>query len=286
MTTPGMVARAGGGVPLLAWPAFDGLALDAAVTTRAGGVSTGPYASLNLGLHVDDDAGAVLENRRRVAGAFGADPADFVFCDQVHRPAVTVVGEADRGRGADGRDDAVPGTDALVTTTPGLVLAVMVADCVPLVLFDPVRHVLACVHAGWRGTVLGVTTAAVEAMRGLGSDPADVVAGIGPSIAPDAYQVDRDVVAAATAQFGADTGQVIRPDGAGRWTFDLWRANTLLLERAGVPAARVHVAGLGTGPGTAFFSHRFEGPCGRFAAVARLLPGPSPRPSPPREEIR
>jgi polyphenol oxidase len=235
-------------------------------------VSTGGFSSLNLGLHVGDDDQAVLENRNRVAEAFGAAPDEFVFCEQVHRPAVAVVTAAHRGAGARSLQDALAATDALVTATPGVVLTVMVADCVPVVLYDPVQHVLACVHAGWGGTVRGVTTAAVETMGRLGSDPVDIVAGIGPSIAPERYQVGPDVARAAAAELGPDTERVLHPDGAGRWTFDLWRANMIQLQRAGLPARSTHLAGLGTGPGTPFFSHRFEGPCGRFAAIARLRP--------------
>ena len=255
---------------MLAWPAFDEHAVDAFVTTRAGGVSTGDPAGLNLGLHVGDDPDRVRTNRTRVAQALDATLDDFVYCDQAHRPTVQVVTEEHRGRGTRSVADAFAQTDAMVTAVPGIALVVMVADCVPLVLFDPVARVLGCVHAGWRGTVLDVTTAAVEAMRTLGAEPARIVAGIGPAIDPDRYQVGAEVVEAAEKAFGARAGEVVRPDGSGKWVFDLWRANAIQLEVAGVPAGQIHVAGRPTGPGTPFYSHRFEGPCGRFAAVARL----------------
>jgi purine-nucleoside/S-methyl-5'-thioadenosine phosphorylase / adenosine deaminase len=274
-TAPGSGTRVErGGLPLVTWPALQRPGLDAFVTTRHGGVSTGACAGLNLGLHVGDRDADVLANRARVAAALGASPDDFVFAEQVHSPTATVVTDEHRGAGAYRREDAVAATDALVTATPGIVLAVLVADCVPLVLFDPVARVLACVHAGWGGTVRGVTRSALTAMRSLGTDPADVVAGIGPSVHPDRYQVGADVAAAAEAEFGDRLGEVVRPDGTGRWTFDLWRANTIQLVAGGVPEPQVHVAGLGTGPGTDFPSHRFEGPCGRFAAVARLTGDP------------
>ena len=133
---------------MLAWPAFDGHPVDALVTSRQGGVSAGPYASLNLGLHVGDSTAAVLENRRRTAAALGADLGDLVFCHQSHGRNVQVVTAADRGRGTLSQDDAIAATDALVTAEPGVVLVVMVADCVPIVLYDPVARVLSCVHAG------------------------------------------------------------------------------------------------------------------------------------------
>ena len=253
----------------LTWSVFDGCPLDAFVTGRAGGVSTGPYASLNLSLHVGDDPDLVIDNRRRAAAALGLALDDMVFCLQTHGRNVTVVGDADRGRGIVSLDDAVPG-DAVVTATPGLGLAVMVADCVPLVLYHPAAHVVAAVHAGWRGTVVRVAAAAVEAMTALGADPAGVLAGIGPAIVADRYQVGDEVADAARDCFGGDVDGIVRPDGTGRWTFDGWAANRRILVEAGVPPGNIEVSTIGTGPGTPFFSDRAQRPCGRFAAVARL----------------
>jgi polyphenol oxidase len=265
--------RRRGDLDVLTWPAFDEFDVDVIVTTRHGGVSSGSYASLNLGLHVGDQDADVLENRRRAARAMGADPGDFVFCVQAHGPNVQVVTTADRGRGTLTQQDAIPGTDALVTRDPGVALTVMVADCVPIVLYDPVAHVLACVHAGWRGTVARVSEAAVEAMRSLGSRPENVIAGLGPAIAPDRYQVGEDVYHAAGQGLGRSAAQVIREDGTGRWLFDLWTANRIVLREAGVPDDSMHLAQIPTGsdPGL-FFSDREVRPCGRFAAMARLRP--------------
>jgi YfiH family protein len=259
---------------VLAWPAFDGLDVDVLVTTRNGGVSPGRYESLNLGLHVGDSDKDVLENRRRAASALGADLSDMVFCNQAHGREVHVVTAGDRGRGSLALDDAIASTDALVTAEPGIVLVVMVADCVPIVLYDPVAHVLACVHAGWRGTVARVSEAAVAAMRTLGSRPEDIVAGVGPAIAPGRYQVGGDVLDAAQECFGDRRDEVIRPDGTGKWLFDLWTANQIVLRDAGVRDANVQLAAIPTGlagPGL-FFSDREVRPCGRFAAIARLRP--------------
>jgi copper oxidase (laccase) domain-containing protein len=108
-------------------------------------------------------------------------------------------------------------------------------------------------------------------MAALGSRPADIVAGFGPTAGPDSYQVGEQVRAAAGAAFGAAARSLLRPDGRQRWLFDLWEANRLVLREAGVPQDQVHVAGVATGPGDGrFFSHRARQPCGRFAAVARL----------------
>src|SRR6202050_265769 len=156
-----------GSLRLLTWPALAASGADAAFTARAGGVSSGPYATLNLSLTVGDDPECVLENRRRLAAAVGARQADFVFARQVHGAGVRVVGDADRGSGSYTLDDAIPDVDALVTSTPGVVLAILTADCVPIVMHDPVAGVLACVHAGWRGTVARVPAAAGAAMEAL-----------------------------------------------------------------------------------------------------------------------
>jgi YfiH family protein len=270
-TAPASTLRRRGDLDVLTWAAFESFDIDVLVTTRHGGVSSGPYTSLNLGLHVDDQPDDVLENRRRVATALGAGPDDFVFCQQAHSDHVHVVTADDRGRGTRTQDDAIHGTDALVTAEPGVVLTVMVADCVPIVLYDPVAHVLSCVHAGWRGTVARVSEAAVTAMRSLGSRPENVVAAMGPAIPPDRYQVGQDVADAALESLGTGSSQVIRQDGTGKYLFDLWTANRLVLRDAGVSDDRIAVAGIPTGaPDNLFFSDRAARPCGRFAAVAQL----------------
>ena len=265
----GYELRQRAGLRVLAWPALDGLGAEAIVTTRDGGVSAGVYATLNLSFSVGDEPGNVVENRRRAAAAIGADLGDLVFARQVHGAAVRVVTGADRG-GAAVPGGTVGDADALVTSEPGPVLAVLVADCVPVVLYDPRARVLACAHAGWRGTVAGATGAALAAMETLGARPADVRAGIGPAIGPDRYQVGVEVADAARDALGP----FLRPDGTGAWLFDLRAANRFLLREAGVPDRNIHVAGVPTGPEPGlFFSDRTARPCGRFAALARLRPG-------------
>ena len=180
----GCEIRPEGGLDLLAWPEFDQVGALIRVTTRGGGVSGGPYESLNLSFSVGDDPGSVRENRRRVAAAVGAGLDEFVFARQVHSGRPVVVTAADRGRGALSPEDAVPDADALVTADPAVVLAIGVGDCVPVVLCDPAAGVLACVHAGWRGTVARITETTLEAMTGLGARRERVLAGIGPAIGP------------------------------------------------------------------------------------------------------
>ena len=251
-------------------------------------MSAGSYATLNLSFAVGDEAANVRENRRRAAAALGADLADFVFAAQVHGSRAEVVSAAERGRGTLAVGDAAGPADALVTATPGTVLAILVADCVPIVLYDPAAHVLACVHAGWRGTVARTAQAALAAMCSLGTRPPDVIAGIGPSAAVASYQVGEEVAAAARDAFGEkaagaaqdDSGQQAQAllcpaptGGPGQWLFDLPAANRHILRAAGVPDGQIHVAATPTGPDPGlFFSHRAERPCGRFALAARLEP--------------
>ena len=264
--------RARGGLTVLGWPALDALGAEVAVTTRAGGVSGGVYESLNLSLSVGDEPDAVAENRRRLAAGLGAGLDDLIFARQVHGGRAQVVTATDRGRGTRALDDAVPDADALVTADPAAVLVILVADCVPIVLLDPEAGVLACVHAGWRGTVARIGPATLAAMAELGARPDRVVAGIGPAIGPDRYQVGADVADALRDGLGGLADRVLRPDGTGRWLLDLWAANRLLLAGAGVPAEQILVADVPTGPAGAdrFFSDRTARPCGRFALVARL----------------
>jgi YfiH family protein len=164
-----------------------------AFTDRWGGVSAAPYAQLNLGGAVGDDPAAVLGNRNLAARTLGVDPADVVWMNQVHGKDVAVV---DTPGGLTG---ATP-VDAVVTTRPGLVLAVLTADCVPVLLADPVAGVAGAAHAGRPGLLAGVVPAVVEAMTALGAEPERLVAHTGPAVCGRCYEVPEDL-----RQLGADT---------------------------------------------------------------------------------
>lgn len=151
------------------------------LTTRRGGFSAPPYDSFNLGDHVGDDPAAVAANRRRLAEGMGLDPADFVWMEQIHSNTVTVVD----GR----RPEPVPATDATVTAVPGLALAVLVADCVPVLLSDEEAGVIAAVHAGRIGARNGIVARTVDVMAGLGADPARIHALLGAAAGGDLYEV-------------------------------------------------------------------------------------------------
>ncbi|MFD1661163.1 peptidoglycan editing factor PgeF [Streptomyces caeni] len=153
-----------------------------AFTDRWGGVSAAPYEELNLGGAVGDDPGAVRTNRELAAGALGLDPARVVWMNQVHGADVAVV---DEPWGA----AAVPEVDAIVTARRGLALAVLTADCTPVLLADPAAGVAAAVHAGRPGMVAGVVPAAVRAMMELGAEPSRIVARTGPAVCGRCYEV-------------------------------------------------------------------------------------------------
>lgn len=256
--------------------AFEFESLSAAralVSTRHGGCSKPPYAGLNLAAHVDDDPAAVMTNRVTFFDAFGLDLDRSVWCRQVHGDTVIAVTGEDAGRGARGGPLGAPQCDAMVTDTRGLALCVLMADCVPVVVHDPVRDALGVAHAGWAGTVRRIASKTVEAMSTrYGSDPSTLRAAIGPSIGPEDYEVAADVIAAARAGFGDRAPDVLRehPD-PGKARFDLWEANAIDLESAGVARTRIEIAGISTSAAPHdFFSHRREGRTGRFATVAML----------------
>ena len=227
-----------------------------AITTRQGGVSEGRCASLNVSYSVGDATNNVDENLRRAAAALGSRREDLFAAYQVHGRAVTLV-ESD--------GDPRPRCDVLITASPSKTLMLRYADCTPVLLADARQHVVAAVHAGWRGSAVRAASAAVEALaEAFGSRPGDLVAGIGPAIGPCCYTVGGDVVEAF-----AD-----RPHLFSQGRLDLWAANEEALVEAGVPADQIEVARICTQCNAdQFFSHRANGgqAAGRFAGLIRVL---------------
>jgi len=246
--------------------------LEALVSTRTGGTSAEPYASLNLGLGAGDDPDAVIENRSRLLSAYGLDPSRSVWCRQTHSNRVAVVSAGDAGRGALDMDSAIQETDALVTDAIGLSLCVTVADCVPIAIYDPMAPAIAVVHAGWGGTASRIASRTVEVMQEqFGTDPARLLAGIGPSIGPTDYEVGDEVIDRVHEAYGPRASTLLQPGDGGKALLDLWRANSLDLEEAGVDPRNIEVAGISTATALdRFYSHRTEGTTGRFAAVVSL----------------
>ncbi len=253
--TPAEVQR----LPLYRTPALlasvDGLI--AAESTRHGGVSPAPFASLNLGINTDDIRANVEENRLRFFSAIGADGLDFASSYQVHGTAVLYATEA-------GRYD---GYDALMTNQPGLLVGVTVADCVPVLIYDKVQRAVAAVHAGWRGTVGRIVQSTLANMQQqFGTRPADCLIYIGTCIDENSFEVGPDVA----GQFDSSLLQI--DSQTGRTCANLKRANAELCLAMGVPASQIEVSPFSTVlHNQDYFSYRAEhGQTGRMLAVIGL----------------
>ncbi len=216
--------------------------------TRLGGVSGGPFASLNCSLSGQDDRANVLENRARAARALNADPARLLGLTQVHGADVATVTTA-------WPPGAGPRADAMVTNRPGLALGIVTADCAPVLFADPEAGVVGAAHAGWRGAVAGVIEATVAAMAALGAAPARITAAIGPCIGQASYEVAADLREAVLARDAADQRFFAGGTRPGRWQFDLAGYCAMRLRNAGV--GRIDVTGVDTlAEADRFFSHR------------------------------
>jgi hypothetical protein len=241
------------------------------VTTRAGGVSLQPYYSLNLGLHTADNPEHVLANRSLLSEETGIAHDKFLYASQVHSGDVKVI---DSAAIENGILRHIPRTDATITNLPGICLMVMVADCVPVILFDPQKKVSAVIHAGWRGTVKKISTNTVKAMiHSFGCDPADIIAGIGPSIGPCCYEVGEDVRMVVEQCFGTAVGYLVLKNHSPKPHFDLWYANHKQLTDSGLKPANIETAEICTQCNQdIFYSSRADkGITGRFAAGIQIL---------------
>ena len=235
-----------------------------AVFVRHGGISPEPWASLNFGISTGDLPERTAENRRRAFAALGRDPESMADLWLVHSARILAAEHPERawdtGRQGDG----------LVTDRPEVTLFMRFADCVPVLLYDPRRMAVGLVHAGWKGTVLKVAAAGVRKMvEEFGSNPGDLLAGIGPSVGPDHYEVGQEVVNEIRVAYSTTSEEVLIPR-KGSVHLDLWAANRLALEEAGV--GQVEVAGICTAcHNHDYFSHRAEkGRTGRFGVLLAL----------------
>ena len=214
-------------------------------STRLGGVSQGMWESLNLGVGRGDDPDHVRENYRRFFQAVGAEGGRIAVTNQVHGGAVRTVTTADVRPDPCGKPPYE--ADGLMTDLPGVAAVVYSADCIPILFYDPVRRVIAAVHAGWRGTAAGIATAAVQRMETVyGCDRGDILAAIGPGIGPDCFETHEDVPNAMTAALSTAVLQHIKIKENGKFAVDLKAINAMRLEQAGLDPARIAVCGFCT----------------------------------------
>ena len=241
------------------------------ISTRGGGVSKEPYNSLNLGLHVDDDTESVLENRKILAAALDTEPDRFVMLKQVHSGEAVFITKKDRGRGTFDYAEAIDGADALITNSPDIYLMVQVADCVSVLLFDPVQKVVAAVHAGWRGTMKQISKSTVLKMQEeFHCEPQNIIAGIGPSIGPCCFESEKEDLLEKWKEMYSEEDKVIESKD-NRTFINLWQANKIQLMRLGVEEKNIEVAGVCTCCNTdEFYSYKKESLTGRFGAGIML----------------
>jgi len=235
-----------------------------AIFTRRGGLSPEPWASLNVGGLRGDDPKRVYQNRVRSFQVMNRKPESVYDVWQVHSKDV-IWTTGSRSTSVRHRK-----ADAIITDRPEVTLFMRFGDCVPILLHDPKHRVAGIVHAGWMGTVNGIVTETIKAMQSAyRSDPRDILATIGPSIAVDHYEIGPEVVEQVQSAFGQDAEELLVRN-PGSTYFDLWRANELLLEEMGI--LNIETAGICTACNLQdWFSHRGEfGQTGRFGALIAL----------------
>jgi polyphenol oxidase len=250
-----------GALRFFQFESFDAAQVAHGIFCRQGGVSPAPYASLNMSVSTGDAKENVRQNVARAFGALERDPESCADLWQVHSDRV-VVAEAPNGP-----QDHLGQADALITDRPEVSLLLRFADCLPVLIYDPVQRAVGVAHAGWRGSLKKIAKATVAAMgERYGSRPADLVAGVGPGIGPCHYAVGPEVVAQTRQAFGDRADELLIKHEAG-YHLDLWGVNRAALQEAGVE--QIEVAGLCTVCHSEdFFSHRATGGLtGRFGGL-------------------
>ena len=259
-----MISRKTAGLRYFQFESLLSEKLTQAVFSRKGGVSPIPWSSLNLGSTVGDEPARVSENKNKLLSAIGHSPNQLAQIHQVHSANVQVVNKPG------GRNSVLVQGDAMISNTPGLLMLMRFADCVPILFFDPVKNAAGIAHAGWKGTVKEVVIAVVNELKSqFGTNPADLLTGIGPSIGPDHYEIGDEVIEEVKRTFHNNWDQIliIGPDSV---KLDLWEANKISLRNAGVK--HIETAEICTACSVKdWYSHRAEnGITGRFAAVIGL----------------
>lgn len=266
------------GVKFLSFPALEKTKIVRHLfSTRTGGVSEGIFSTMNLSFTRGDNPESVLENFRRIAGVLGCEVEDFVCSDQTHTTNVRVTGRADAGKGVIKEKDYTD-VDGLITNEPGVVLATFYADCVPLYFVDPVKKAIGLSHSGWRGTVNKMGLNTVRKMEeAYGTNPADLVATIGPSICMSCYEVGSEVAEEFLKAFPkkAEQKEILQEKGNGKYLLNLWKANYFIMREAGIKEENISVTDICTCcNGEELFSHRqSQGKRGNLGAFLGLVKG-------------
>ena len=220
----------------------DSLGAHHAFTTRHGGVSTGVFASLNLGATRGDEIENVEKNYKILCSALSFPRERLVFSHQIHECTVRVCSDEDINHL---HTDVTYDADGLITNEPGLALVIFTADCIPILLHDPVKKVVGAVHAGWRGTVGGIAAEGVRKMaETYGSDPSDIRAAIGAGICYSCFETGEEVPEEARKAIGSEAEAFItaKKDIPGKFTVDLKGLNAHILKKAGVPAENIDIS--------------------------------------------
>ncbi|MBP2626414.1 MAG: Multi-copper polyphenol oxidoreductase, laccase [Firmicutes bacterium] len=250
---------------------FDKLSVKHGISTRLGGTSKQSFASLNLGLHTGDEDKQVIANRQLFCQGVGVVADDIVTAEQIHTDRVFVVTKEHIGKGAKKYSEAIKATDALITNVPDIPLMLFFADCVPVLIVDPVQKAIGIAHAGWKGTMDKIAQKTVLTMQShFGTNPQQCFVAIAPSIGPCCYEVDNIVINRLKGQF-QNWEQLVRPNEH-KWYLDLWQTNRLQLEEIGVESRSIVVSNVCTACNKElFFSYRAENGCtGRMGAVIVL----------------
>ena len=243
-------------------------------STRIGGVSEGPYASMNLSFSREpDNKEGVLENYKRMAEALGVKEDSFVLSYQEHSTNVRVVGKSDMGKGVSVERD-YRNIDGLITNERGITLGAFFADCIPLYFYDRKKQVIGLAHSGWRGTCKKMGAVMIDEMtKNFGTDAKDVIACIGPGICQDCYQVSEDVYEEFSKNFKReDIDSIFREDGKDHFRLSLWKANETVLKEAGVLPENIFKSNICTACNPdLLYSHRIMGDIrGNMAAFLAL----------------